>query len=241
MNPSDESPARAPMPPSCDLSVIVPTYNYDAWIESALRSVLAQVPASAQVEIVVADDGSTDDTAQVVKALAADLPIRYLHQTNSGPASARNLAMSQAGGRYLMFLDSDDSLQPGCIETTLAFLEQHPEVGLFFTNYDIYDEQGVVTASGVDTWSGFRGLAHREVGDGEWVFSESLTPHLIGGGSSCTPVASRSAVRSTNRSGPSGRVTPTARTTSSMRALRGSPQQAMWTGCCRGRETTKRV
>ena len=163
-----------------DLSVLLPTYNYGDWIAEALQSVLDQIPDGVVVEIVVADDGSTDQTGDVVRGF--DERVKYFRQDNAGPAAARNLALREARGRYLMFLDSDDSLVDGCIETTVRFLDDHPEVGLFFTNYDIYDDEGVVSASGVDIWKRFRGLEHREVADDGWIFSESLTPHIVEGG-----------------------------------------------------------
>jgi GT2 family glycosyltransferase len=81
-----------------------------------------------------------------------------------------------------MLLDADDSLYPGCLQATLDFMDRHPEVGLFFTNYDIYDENGVITASGVDLWKRFRGLAYREETAGEWIFTESLAPHIVEAG-----------------------------------------------------------
>ena len=128
-----------------DLSVLLPTYNYGDWIAEALQSVLDQIPDGVVVEVVVADDGSTDQTGDVVRGF--DERVKYFRQDNAGPAAARNLALREARGRYLMFLDSDDSLVDGCIETTVRFLDDHPEVGLFFTNYDIYDDEGVVSAS----------------------------------------------------------------------------------------------
>jgi glycosyltransferase involved in cell wall biosynthesis len=159
------------------LSVLVPTYNYSAYIGAAVSSVLDQ--AVAGVEIVIADDGSTDDTQEVLRPLIEAGAVRYVCQPNRGPSAARNLAMASARGRLLMLLDADDVLMPGCLATTLAFLERHPEAGLFFTNYDIFDETGVLVASGVDSWSVFRSIPHRQVEPEGWLFSESLTPHII--------------------------------------------------------------
>lgn len=166
----------------CDLSVLLPAYNAAEFIGPAIRSVLGQVPEGRSVEVVVADDGSTDGTAAAVATVGDSAPVRCITQPNRGPSAARNLALQHARGRLLMLLDADDALCPGCLETTLDFLDRHPEVGLFFTNYDIFDEQGVVTASGVDLWKRFRGLAHREDRPGEWVFTESLTGHILEAG-----------------------------------------------------------
>lgn len=162
---------------SFELSVLVPTYNYAGYIGAAVASVLQQqVPG---VEVVVVDDGSTDDTRQVLQPLVDTGAVRYILQPNRGVSAARNLAIASARGRSIMFLDADDVLSPGCVATTLEFLRRHPDVGMFFTNYDIFDDAGVVTASGVDIWKIFRSIPHREVEPQGWVFSESLTPYII--------------------------------------------------------------
>lgn len=167
------------MPSQPILSVLVPTYNYAAYIGKAIASVLDQRVDG--VEVVIADDGSTDDTEQVVHGLvdAGASAVRYVRQANRGPSAARNLAIANARGRALMFLDADDVLMPGCVAATVGFLDRHPEVGLFFTNYDIFDDAHVVTASGVDIWKVFRTIPHQEVEPDGWIFSESLTPYII--------------------------------------------------------------
>lgn len=159
------------------LSVLVPTYNYADSIVESLESVMDQRVEG--VEIVVADDGSTDDTAERLHPMAERGEIRYFRQENSGPATARNLAISHARGRYLMLLDADDALLAGCLRRTLEFLEAHPGVGLFFTNYRIFDDQGVLSESGVDEWTVFRSIPHREVGPGQWIFEGSLAPYIV--------------------------------------------------------------
>ena len=166
----EQGAARNPI-----LSVLIPTYNYADFIEAAIQSVLDQ--AAQGVEILVVDDGSTDDTEAVLQPLSTGR-IRYLKQANAGPSAARNFGMREARGDYFMFLDADDALLPGCISTTLDFLRRHREVGLFFTNYDIFDDEGVVSASGVDGWRVFRQIPHRETAPCEWVFTQSLAPWI---------------------------------------------------------------
>jgi len=158
------------------LSVLVPTYNYGDFIEDAIRSVLSQ--AVARVEIIVVDDGSTDFTQAMLAPLLSDR-LRYFRQSNAGPSAARNLAIAHAQGRYLMFLDADDVLLPGCLAATMDFLYRHPQIGFFFTNYDIFDDEGVVSSSGVDGWRVFRTIPHESVADGEWIFSCSLAPWIV--------------------------------------------------------------
>jgi len=93
-------------PSAVPVSVVIPTYNRAAFCEEAVRSVLGQtIPP---LEIIVVDDGSTDDTRRRL----ASLPITYLRQANRGPAAARNRGIDTAGGEYIAFLDSDDMWQP---------------------------------------------------------------------------------------------------------------------------------
>lgn len=159
------------------LSLLVPTYNYARFIGEALDSVLDQ--AVEGMEVLVVDDGSTDETETVLHPYLETGRVRYLPQANQGVSAARNHAMSQARGKWLMFLDADDTLHRGCLAATLDFLERHPDVGFFFTNYDLFDENGVVYESGVDTWKMFRSLPHEKAAADEWVFTESLAPHIV--------------------------------------------------------------
>ena len=86
------------------ISVIIPVYNGAAFLAEALASVRAQ--AYAPLEIIVIDDGSTDQTAQIVQMLGDD--IRYAYQPNQGPAAARNHGLALAQGEWIAFLDADD-------------------------------------------------------------------------------------------------------------------------------------
>ncbi len=101
------------------ISAIVPTYNRAGVIAQAIDSILSQVPAPD--EVLVVDDGSTDDTAAVL-AQYGDR-IRVLTQPNGGAAAARNLGIREARGEWLAFLDSDDIWFPGRIETFLRDIE----------------------------------------------------------------------------------------------------------------------
>jgi glycosyltransferase involved in cell wall biosynthesis len=86
------------------LSVIIPVYNGAEFLAAAVASVRAQV--YSPLEVIIVDDGSTDRTAQVVQALGADL--RYVYQSNQGPATARNRGLALARGQLITFLDADD-------------------------------------------------------------------------------------------------------------------------------------
>jgi len=97
------------------ISVVIPTHNHARELERALRSIADQGDPGA--EIVVVDDGSTDDTAAVLARLRAEFPspLVVLHQPNRGPSAARNAGIRVSTGDYLYFLDADDRLLPGAL------------------------------------------------------------------------------------------------------------------------------
>ncbi len=90
-------------------SVIIPTYNSAEKLVRAIKSVLSQTYKN--YEIIIVDDGSSDNTAQVVKEIAQQ-DIRYIYKANGGPASARNMGIRTAFGKYICFLDADDEFMP---------------------------------------------------------------------------------------------------------------------------------
>jgi glycosyltransferase involved in cell wall biosynthesis len=98
-----------------DISVIIPLYNTQKYIADALSSVLGQ--GKKNIEIIVVDDGSTDESVKIVRAYQEKHNfIELYRQKNAGPASARNYGMKKAKGTYLMFMDSDDLLPPDALE-----------------------------------------------------------------------------------------------------------------------------
>jgi len=90
------------MSPDYSVTVVVPVYNGAAYIAEALGSVLGQSPAPE--EVIVVDDGSTDDTQRIVTSL----PVTYVRQNNAGPAAARNVGIEMAKGDLIAFIDADD-------------------------------------------------------------------------------------------------------------------------------------
>jgi len=108
------------------VSVIIPTYNKAPFIREAIDSVLAQT--FKDLEILVIDDGSTDETAAVLKSYLDTGQISYFYQANQGPSAARNKGLAQAKGQYIKFLDSDDFLYPEQIEKQIRDIEQEPGV-----------------------------------------------------------------------------------------------------------------
>ncbi len=111
------------------VSVIMPAYNAAEHIAEAIESVLIQ--NYRNFELIVVDDGSTDDTKDIVASFKDD-KIKYLYKDNGGPSSARNLAISKAKGQYIMPLDADDMMTPDSIAKHLAEFEKHPDVDLVY-------------------------------------------------------------------------------------------------------------
>lgn len=116
----------------------MPTFNRAAFLAGAIDSVLAQTVRDC--EIIVCDDGSTDRTPEVLEAYHGR--VRALRKPNGGVASARNLALAHATGRYVAFLDSDDVWLPHKLEVQLAYLEAHPDTELLSADYAVLPNAG---------------------------------------------------------------------------------------------------
>lgn len=109
------------------VSVVLPTYNRATLVGRAIDSALSQTAAEL-CEIIVVDDGSTDNTAEVVAAYGSR--VRYLRQPNAGVSAARNAGIAASTGEFIAFLDSDDLWEPDKIERQLAALRRWPEAVL---------------------------------------------------------------------------------------------------------------
>ena len=120
------------MPTRPAISIILPTYNRAALLPRAIQSVIDQT--YPHWELIIWDDGSTDDTAGVVKAFN-DNRIRYYHDTNHGAAYARNHALEQASAEIIAFLDSDDTWQPEKLAIQMAALQKYPQIELMFSDF----------------------------------------------------------------------------------------------------------
>jgi glycosyltransferase involved in cell wall biosynthesis/SAM-dependent methyltransferase len=118
------------------------TYNHARFLAEAIESVLAQtVPAE---EIIVVDDGSTDEPAAVIGRYPG---VKLLRQENAGLAAARNTGLAAASKRYIAFLEAADRLRPRMLEVTLAQFQRCPECALVYGAYDHIDERGATTRS----------------------------------------------------------------------------------------------
>jgi glycosyltransferase involved in cell wall biosynthesis len=112
------------------VTVLIDTYNYGQYIEEAVESVLAQEFPREQLEILVVDDGSTDDTAERLKKYGDS--IRYLRKPNGGQASAFNLGFAEASGKILATLDADDLWLPDKLRRVCETFEKNPDAGMVY-------------------------------------------------------------------------------------------------------------
>jgi GT2 family glycosyltransferase len=133
------------------VSVVIPTYNRAAFLPAAVESVRAQTHACD--EILIVDDGSVDDTEEVVSRLGG--PINYLRQRNAGPGAARNRGIAAARGDLVAFLDTDDRWLPSKIECQIELFKRDPALALVGADMSIED---AVTGERVDSNFARRGV-----------------------------------------------------------------------------------
>lgn len=119
------------------VSVIIPTYHCGQFIADAIAGALDQT--IAPLELIVVDDGSTDNTAEVVRTFG-DL-VRYVPQENAGVSAARNRGVAESTGEIIAFLDADDTWEPTKLAKQLAVFESDPEVGLVHCGMREFDSQ----------------------------------------------------------------------------------------------------
>ena len=122
------------------VSVIIPSYNCARFIDRALQSVLDQT--YSDYEIIVVDDGSSDETREVVMRYGSE--IRYMYQRNRGLSAARNYALGAATGELIAYLDADDAWYPTKLEKQVAFLDANPRCGFVHSDVDVLDDRDQV-------------------------------------------------------------------------------------------------
>lgn len=135
------------MPIKPQVSVVIPAYNYGLFIRQTIDSVLAQNYRDR--EIIVIDDGSTDDTPELVASYGTE--IRYYRQENQGLCASRNRGIELAQGELIVFLDADDWLLPEMLASAVAIFEQEAALGIVVSGWQIVSEGGQVIAE-VQPW-----------------------------------------------------------------------------------------
>jgi len=142
-----------------DVSIIIPTHNCVEYLPNAIDSILSQ--NIANIEIIVVDDGSTDNTWEWLQnSFKNDLRVRSFHLDGKGVSYARNYAISQAKSEYIAFLDADDLWYKDKLGEQIEFHKDNPDVVFSFTDYDHYDMEGNFLGSCFDYWPYFSKIPH---------------------------------------------------------------------------------
>lgn len=160
------------------ISVIIPVYNGDRFVIDALESVKNQT--YERWECIIVDDGSKDNTANVVKDwIAGDKRFKYVYQTNAGLSAARNTGIENANGDLIQFLDADDVLLPQKFEKQIGHFDNEGRLHVSYTNYiagdsgDIYKHNSYSSSVSFNTKNYFEELILR------WESGLSIPPHCF--------------------------------------------------------------
>jgi glycosyltransferase involved in cell wall biosynthesis len=141
------------------VSVVITCYDQAHFLHESIESALAQT--YSPTEVVVVDDGSTDNTAEIARRYS---DVRYVYQQNRGLASARNTGLRFANGTFLVFLDADDRLLPQALETGIESLHEHPECAFVWGDYRLLSVEGSVISKPNESFvqtADFRALLER--------------------------------------------------------------------------------
>lgn len=133
-----------------NISVVVPTYNRAHYIGEAIDSILGQDIVDCELEIIVVDDGSKDNTEEVVRNYGERA--RYIRQENQGAGVARNRGIDEARGEWIAFLDSDDRWLPYKLSLQFEVLEHFPGIRIIHSNFYTFDGDRITIPRGLDYW-----------------------------------------------------------------------------------------
>lgn len=123
-------------------TIIIPIYNSEKWLGDAIRSVINQSIGVENIQLILIDDGSSDNSLKISKEFKKQYPnnVLVISKTNGGVASARNLALKYAEGEYVGFLDSDDNISLNSLQTVYSFFEKnYPEIDLVSIPINYFD------------------------------------------------------------------------------------------------------
>ena len=107
------------------ISFIIPTYNAEKTIQNTINSILKQSETSLEYEIIVVDDGSTDNTKNLIQELESNEKIKYYSKENSGVADTRNFGVQKSNGEYIIFVDSDDYVSQNLLKDIEPYIKQN--------------------------------------------------------------------------------------------------------------------
>jgi len=162
---------------ACEISVIVPTYNRARLIATTLESIVTQ--SCTPAEVIVVDDGSSDDTEAIVRAFGA--AVKYIRIDNSGPCRARNVGVRASRSRYITFCDSDDVWFSDKLEQQFKIFEAAPNVKFVFSDFRIFSDEGYSTKSKFESLSSefWRGLPRRTLSTELSIVEAPLVERLL--------------------------------------------------------------
>ncbi len=144
------------------VSVVMPLYNAEKYVKSAIESVLAS--DLRELEVIVVDDGSRDSSAAVVAAIEDPRVTLVRSAPSGGPSRPRNTGIARARAAYIALLDADDLLKPHKLSAAIAALDQHPRVGLAFGDFQRITSAGqIIEASTLAAYPVFQSLAMVEL------------------------------------------------------------------------------
>lgn len=133
------------------ISVIIPSYNHENYVNIAIQSVLDQT--FSDYEILIADDGSSDNSWNIIRSFKDKRITSYKFDTNIGAAETVNFLIRKASGKYIALLNSDDYWHKDKLEVQYDFMEKNPEYAVCFTDVCIVDEKGLALKYNKHTWS----------------------------------------------------------------------------------------
>jgi len=169
------------------VSVVVASYNMGKYLALAIRSVLAQTYPVYEINVV--DDGSTDDTREIMEQFRDEPRVRYHFQPNQGQAVAKNRGIKESCGDYIAFCDADDMWTPDKLEKQLPYFDQDKSIGVVHTNFILMAEDGKMLHTPARTYfsgwisgqllidncvNGMASIVRRECFDTVGMFDESL-------------------------------------------------------------------
>jgi len=172
MIPFEKKPGPAMTPPNeqpfPSISFIIPFYNCSRFLDRAISSVLVQRNPQVKGELILVNDGSTDDSVKVARRAPGGWPVRLIDQDNRGPGAARNRGARHARGDYLWFLDCDDELLPDALARVAGFLSERPDTDMVVGGHYTADEGGrklhLPPPLPGDAETNFRAFLHKRLG-----------------------------------------------------------------------------
>jgi glycosyltransferase involved in cell wall biosynthesis len=160
------------------VSVVMPVYNAERYIETAVRSALAS--DLRDIEVLVVDDGSKDRSVEVVAGIGDPRVVIVRLRPSGRPSRPRNVGIARARAPYVAFLDADDLIKPDKLSAAVAALDGHPEAGFAFADFERIDAHGVVIEpSAIAGYPAFRRIVTAPVGDSWYLVPQSTLARAL--------------------------------------------------------------